>query len=102
MASLPTFGDEGGHDGIDALNGKCRGGGRVQYGTARQSQACLTVLWQSLPVHCPLGQFGVTMLQPCVPVKGGGTNALKQVSMHTWVMLYHKIEHILWNYCMLC
>ena len=50
MASLPTFGDEGGHDGIDALNKKGRGGGQVQYGMARQSRAYLTVLWQSLPV----------------------------------------------------
>ena len=55
-----------------------------------------------LASYFPLGQLEVTILEPCVPAKGNGANALKQVLMHVWVMLCHKIDPILWNYCMLC
>ena len=67
---------------------KGRGGGRVQYGTARQSWACLTVLWQlsssvaGADITLSSGSIRGPMLQPCVPVKGGGTNVSEQVSMH--------------------
>ena len=81
MVALPTFGDEGGHDGIDVLNGKkgVEAGYIMEwpddlepvllyYGSLR--------LLLELTSHCPLGQLWVAMLQPYVLVKGSGVPML--------------------------
>ena len=108
MAALPVFGDEGGHDVIDALSGKksgvdakCSMGRPCDFKPVLLYSGSLLLLLEPTS-HCTLGKLGVAMLQPCVLVKGDSTNILKQVPMHAWLMLCHKIGIILWNYCMLC